>query len=146
MRTNFRRVCCGLLLAALACGTSSYGQRAAYIRQEFLQLNDRQVLNCLGPPSDFDYPDEQKALWVYAYPLPNPAWLSERSVGAGMGMDRKIREFLNDPLDAALPAGFCRLTIELVSGRVTNLRAEARTATGLNNDSECVHTARMCLH
>ncbi len=145
LRTNFRRVRCGLLLAALACGTTSYGERAANIRQAFLQLDERQVLSCLGPPSDFDYPDEHTALWAYTYPVSNSARLGLSGIDAGPRMDRRTREFLSHPLDSELPAGFCRLTILLVAGKVTDLRAEARSAAGLNSNAECLHTARICV-
>ena len=145
LRTNFRRVRCGLLLAALACGTTSYADRAANIRQAFLQLDERQVLSCLGPPSDFDYPDEHTALWAYTYPISKSAGLGLRGIGAGPRMDRKTREFLSHPLDSELPPGFCRLTIVLVSGKVTDLRAEARSAAGLNSNAQCAYTARRCV-
>lgn len=145
MRTNFHRVRCGLLLAATACATTTYGERATYIRQAFLQLNERQVLSCLGPPSDFDYPDEQTALWAYAYPTSNSAGLGLRPIDAGQRMDRRTREFLSHPLDSDVPPGFCRLTIELVAGKVVDLKAEARSSSGLNSNAECLHTARMCV-
>ena len=145
MRTNFRRVWCGLLLAALACTTTSYGERAARIRQAFLQLDEREVLICLGPPSDYDYPDEQTALWAYAYPTSGSAGVGTFRIGQGPTVARKTREFLTHPLDADLPAGFCRLTITLVSGQVTDLMAEGRNASGLNSDGECVYTVRICV-
>ncbi len=145
LRRNFRRVRCGYLVVALACGTTSYADRGADVRQAFLQLDERQVLSCLGPPSDFDYPDEHIAIWAYTYPSSSSRGLGLRGIDAVPRLDRRTREFLNHPLDSELPPGFCSHTIVMVSGKVTDLRAEARSAAGLNRNAECARTARMCV-
>lgn len=136
------------LLAALlasACATASTSQQTELLRQAFLELNGRQVLSCLGPPSDFDYPDEHRARWVYIHALPEmDAHLSGR-IAQRPFLSPKIRRFLADPLNADLAPGFCRLTIQMVDGQVTDLAAEGRTSLGMRSTSQCHYRAALCL-
>ena len=136
------------LLAALlasACATASTSQQTELLRQAFLELNGRQVLNCLGPPSDFDYPDEHRARWVYIHALPD---LDARPFGSAVPrtfLSPKVRRFLADPLNADLAPGFCRLTIQMVDGQVTDLAAEGRSSLGMRSTSQCHYRAALCL-
>ena len=110
------------LLAALlasACAIASTSQQIELLRQAFLELNGRQVLSCLGPPSDFDYPDEHRARWVYIHALPDMDAHLSGHVTQSPFLSPKIRRFLADPLNADLAPGFCRLTIQMVDGQVT---------------------------
>ena len=144
MRTKLRRAGISLALAALACASASYRAELEQLRRDFRQLNERQVLSCLGPPSDFDYPDEHRALWAYVQPIAGPLGRGFNNLGAGRIMDRKLREFLTHPLRAAVVPGFCRLTLALVDGQVTDFSAEGRSAAGLNSDAACARTAKIC--
>jgi hypothetical protein len=133
-----------VLSALVACASGSYNQRVEQIRAAFRHLEARQVLSCLGPPTDFDYPDEHRARWVYVHPLGDMAVSGRRGVDAGPGSARRRREFLLHPLDAAVVPGYCRLTVELVDNKVTDLRADARSAEGLNSDTACALIAAIC--
>jgi hypothetical protein len=133
-----------VLSALVACASGSYNQRVEQIRAAFRHLEARQVLSCLGPPTDFEYPDEHRARWAYVHPLGDMAVSGRRGVDAGPGSARRRREFLLHPLDAAVVPGYCRLTVELVDNKVTDLRADARSAEGLNSDTACALIAAIC--
>lgn len=145
MRTTSRRLGTWLaLFALLACASGSYNQRVEQIRAAFRHLEARQVLSCLGPPTDLDYPDEHTARWAYVHPLGDAALGGRRVVDMAPGSTRRRREFLMHPLDAKLVPGYCRLTVELVDNKVTDLRADARSAEGLNSDTACALIAAVC--
>ncbi len=145
MRTTSRRLGTWLVLFGLvACASNSYNQRVEQIRVAFRQLEARQVLSCLGPPYDSDYPDEHRARWAYVHPLGNTAVSGRRGFDTGPRSPRRVREFLLDPLDADIAPGYCRLTVELVDNKVTDLQADARSAEGLNSDTACALIAAVC--
>lgn len=133
-----------MLSGLVACASGSYNQRVEQIRAAFRQLDARQVLSCLGPPTDLDYPDERRARWAYVHPLADMPVTGRRGVDTGPGSARRLREFLLHPLDANLVPGYCRLTVELVDNKVTDLRAEARSSAGLNSDTACALIAAVC--
>lgn len=130
-------------LIALACAPNAHLARIDEVRQGLLGLNERQVLSCLGPPAAFAYPDPGRAVWAYVRPLgSSPAAIPR--VHSPQLADRKLREFLGDPLNQPVVAGYCRLTLELADGAVTAMQVSARGPSGLNADVQCAQQADIC--
>ena len=104
----------------LACST--VGQRSTEIRSALAELNQRQILNCFGPPADFAYSDAA-AYYIYRWDL------RRQTVGFELDLTRPF---------------FCQWVFKFEGGVISMVDVEGRDGYGLRVDAQCVLLATTC--
>ena len=154
----------GSILLLLAC--VGYGEQARQVSDAVVGMKARKVINCMGPPEDFDYEadDEDHAIWVYLRPLQErgPSVVLDRQGSSRrpelppvtIGRSGQIEE--DDPNDIRRGRqvefgddeeefGYCQLSFEIDNGVVSGFEAVGRTSQGLNANTSCTLLARHCV-
>ena len=153
-----------LAIALLLLACQSYGSRAEAVREAIVGLRARQVINCMGPPEDLDYENQDHAIWVYLRPLVTGAVLTERRMGSPPSGPRRPPQLppvtigdprnpgegrdaddLDDFGDDEEDYGYCQLSFELEDGLVSGFEAVGRSSQGLNADAACALLAGHCV-
>ncbi|MBM4337508.1 MAG: hypothetical protein FJ108_16600 [Deltaproteobacteria bacterium] len=131
-------------LGVTAC-LGSYSSAVDETRAGLLQLDGRDLRECLGVPSDFDIVGDLERQ-TYRFEGHDPFgddFRADRGDGIVIG-NALPRDRLGLPSDEPDPS-YCQLDFELTNGRVTRVDANGRTRDGMNADSSCMLRARRCL-
>lgn len=131
-------------LGVTAC-LGSYSQAVDETRAGLLELDGRDLRDCLGVPSDFDI-DGDVEHQTYRFEGHDP-FGDDFGANHGDGIvigSQLPSDWPGFPSDEPDPS-LCQLDFELTSGRVTRVEAQGRTREGMNADSSCMLRARRCL-
>ena len=130
-------------LGVTAC-VGTYSQAVDETRAGLLELDGRDLRDCLGVPSDFEI-DGDVERQSYRFEGHDPFgddFRADHGDGIVIG-DALPSDRLGFPSDEPDPS-YCQLDFELTSGRVTRVEAHGRTRDGMNADSSCMLRARRC--
>lgn len=131
-------------LGVTAC-IGSYSRAVDETRAGLLELDGRDLRDCLGVPSDFEIEaDVERQSYRFEGHDPfGDDFRADRSDAIIIG-NQLPRDRLELPSDEPDPS-YCQLDFELTKGRVTRVEAQGRTREGMNADSSCMLRARRCL-
>lgn len=127
--TRFRgwRTLCWLAAGAclVTAGCTSLGTKSEQVRSAMLGMKERELVSCLGPPTDYMFGAE-KSLFTYR-----------------LDLRREAFKFNETPLPSE-PA-FCNVAFHIDQGVISDVAVRGIDLAGMNADATCTVVVGECL-
>ena len=153
MRVPGARACLAGFGAALALGLASclasMADRVAAIEAKLIGVKARDLNGCVGVPFSVDEDGETEFLTYRWFdeeesdPFEDPTRTRNPRFPTDPSDPRRRGRLEEDPPPRGV--AYCQLVFEVREGRVQSVEVEARRASGLNDDAECISKAERCV-